>query len=187
MVTSGASRVPPAETGAPGRSNTMKPGTEPSSTISGRCRSRSASGCRGLRPAAGCGEPCPASSWPGTPPPTVLTAVDTSQVCRSQRRAMRGIAPACSHRSGQPERASDRELPRRAKDELHAATGPAPYLGLAQTASQQDGVPGPVHGDARAEARALLGAEPQQPGAVAVVPPGKPFGESAGLVQPLEE
>src|SRR5580698_4203624 len=34
-LTSGASRVPPADTGTPGRSNTTKPGTELSSRISG--------------------------------------------------------------------------------------------------------------------------------------------------------
>ena len=33
-LTSGASRVPPADSGAPGRSNTTNPGTEPSSTTS---------------------------------------------------------------------------------------------------------------------------------------------------------
>src|SRR6266849_3721875 len=39
-VTPGASRVPPAETSAPGRSNTTNPGTVISSTIAGPDRSR---------------------------------------------------------------------------------------------------------------------------------------------------
>src|SRR5260370_20910379 len=46
MVTSGAKRVPPADTGAPGRSNTTNPGTEPSSMTSGSPKSLRTSGSR---------------------------------------------------------------------------------------------------------------------------------------------
>src|SRR6266851_1808911 len=49
VVTSGAKRVPPADTGAPGRSNTTNPGTKPSSMISGPPRSRRASGSPAMR------------------------------------------------------------------------------------------------------------------------------------------
>ena len=48
-LTPGASRVPPADTGTPGRSNTTNPGTEPSSTISGPPSPRPASGSPATR------------------------------------------------------------------------------------------------------------------------------------------
>jgi hypothetical protein len=57
-LTSGASRVPPADTAAPGMSNTRKPGTEPSSTMSGPPR------------------PGPAASSSAMPPPMIRTVVN---------------------------------------------------------------------------------------------------------------
>src|SRR5208282_1627896 len=48
--TSSASRVPPADTAAPGMSNATKPGTDPSSTISGPPRSGPATGSSAMPP-----------------------------------------------------------------------------------------------------------------------------------------
>src|SRR6516164_3720306 len=63
---SGASRVPPADSGAPGMSNARKPGTETSSMMSGPPRSGPAAGSSAM------------------PPPMIRTVMDQSAQLRQE-------------------------------------------------------------------------------------------------------